>query len=520
MITSNSPFTKLPPELFPVVAAHLPLYATPTTLYSLALTNHGLHEIISPLLYSCMVLRNQRDALTLLQRMLVDRQLGHLVRELHIMSEGPAVMLGDRDVLTGLRKVVQGGLLPYIHTLGLYLLQNDWQLPKILTEADIAFWKELRGNCPRLRGIVIFGLEYWRIGGWDTLFQVIQPNESRPALSHLAFDIKGPLDNDNGGGNLLKGINHFSPSLQTLVLRSTEGFASASHILTLEFPCLKSLTLDGFRVRLTSEAMTFWRKHASLERVRLSNGVQSSRWFYEHIEPGLLPNLMDFRADFSNVLPLAHILGQLTSLSIEKSINAQVPYLLRVVIPEGLPRLKSLEIVQVSASFSHFSLFVGATWYETADASGIFHEGSDLEQAGRDFTGDYIYSITKGAPNLEELALHGSQPLNWTIRNNQFVEPFSGFTRLERLYYGGPNVLFSTDLQDTHRDASLALATACKSIRTVTDVSLSTVPYLTAQIRRNPGGEVDEVMIGKGYGTQIGSEGDPFPRTLQRSSQL
>ena len=101
--------------------------------------------------------------------------------------------------------------------------------------------------------------------------------------------------------------------------------------------------------------------------------------------------------------PLAPILNQMISLTIYETINAQVPYLLRSVLPDGLPNLKSLKISQISISDDEHE--EGARWYETE--SGAFCLASGSEEASREVTNGYIHSIARGAPNLEELCLHG-----------------------------------------------------------------------------------------------------------------
>ena len=100
------------------------------------------------------------------------------------------------------------------------------------------------------------------------------------------------------------------------------------------------------------------------------------------------------------------ILNQLTGLSIQQSVNAQVPYLLRCLIPEGLPNLASLEIDQDwSEEGATLRRYEGSMWYEAPD--GIFHKHQRVKEAGIYFTDDYIHSIVRGAPNLIELCLHG-----------------------------------------------------------------------------------------------------------------
>ena len=103
---------------------------------------------------------------------------------------------------------------------------------------------------------------------------------------------------------------------------------------------------------------------------------------------------------------LIPILHRIVALSIQQSLNAQVPYLLRCLIPAGLPNLASLEIDQEwSSDRETLSRYEGSVWYETQD--GKFHVEKRLKNAARTFMDDYIHSIVRGAPNLNELCLHG-----------------------------------------------------------------------------------------------------------------
>ena|SRR6266581_4182360 len=77
---------ELPPEIFSIIASNLPLYITPPTLLSLALANRRLSEIILPILNSTWILRDDRDALKMIQRLLDEPETGKAVRELHILS--------------------------------------------------------------------------------------------------------------------------------------------------------------------------------------------------------------------------------------------------------------------------------------------------------------------------------------------------------------------------------------------------------------------------------------------------
>ncbi len=113
------------------------------------------------------------------------------------------------------------------------------------------------------------------------------------------------------------------------------------------------------------------------------------------------------QGNFNNVLKLAPILHRLQSLSITGSYNAQIPYLLRDVLPDGLPHLKSLEIQQLpfSDTKQRMRMEKGSMWYEHPD--GTFCVAKNEKQAKNTIMGNYLHSIVKGAPNVEELGLHG-----------------------------------------------------------------------------------------------------------------
>ena len=104
---------------------------------------------------------------------------------------------------------------------------------------------------------------------------------------------------------------------------------------------------------------------------------------------------------------MAPILHRLQSLSITGSYNAQIPYLLRDVLPDGLPHLKSLEIQQLPWSDTNQRMRreKGSMWYEQPD--GTFCVAKNGKQAKNTIMGNYLFSIVKGAPNVEELGLHG-----------------------------------------------------------------------------------------------------------------
>jgi hypothetical protein len=84
-----------------------------------------------------------------------------------------------------------------------------------------------------------------------------------------------------------------------------------------------------------------------------------------------------------------------------------VPYLLRAVLPSGLPRLKSLEIEQEIAGWGNRKL-EGVLWYETLNGDFcIEKKKKNIQNIPRNFMNGYLHSVVRGAPNLEELGLHG-----------------------------------------------------------------------------------------------------------------
>lgn len=80
------PFIELSPELYPVIIKQLPLLCRPSTLLSLALTCHRLHDIICPqLLYNDVRLVGEAQALPTLNALITKAEL---VTEEDIQKQG------------------------------------------------------------------------------------------------------------------------------------------------------------------------------------------------------------------------------------------------------------------------------------------------------------------------------------------------------------------------------------------------------------------------------------------------
>ncbi|KDR74507.1 hypothetical protein GALMADRAFT_141537 [Galerina marginata CBS 339.88] len=516
----SSPFRKLLPELFPVVAGHLPLYATPATLLSLALTNHDIHNIVYPLLCSRVILRNEDDALNFLQMILIDGHLGTAIRELHIMSGlSKATRSGERpfDVVKVVEMVITRGSLPHIHTFSLHLLATwVWDNDYVSGHGKLSarFWRELPSKCPRLRGITVRGMGD-KNEPWLNESGIYELNGMRE-MSHLGFTFyRGFQSQKDGGVRLMASIRHVSSSLRTLVLGLN--YESCSPLLSLDFPRLTSLTLlrSSCSDDCVPAAMAFWRRHSSLEGLKLSDSLSDSLWFDETTRPGILPNLRHLEANFKNVYAIAPILRQLIGLSIQQSVNGQILYLLRrSMIPGGLPNLRSLEFQQYPYSGRYLSHYEGSMWYETPDGEEKFHLSRESEGVGRSIDNDYLRTIARQTPNLEEIAIQATFP-----NISSLIPSLTRFRCLERLYCRGTwstadNIYDASepteaDLAAFFTEARL-LAEGCKSLKLITDMSLAT-SYPTVKIRRSQDGLVKDVKISDGYGRLIGHEDDPFP---------
>jgi len=160
MATEQGPLNNLLPEIYPIIAAYLPLYATPSTLLALGLANHHISEIALPLVYSRVILKNEEHALQVLQKLATDPSLGPLVRELHLMSHlSSETRIHDppSDVIRRVSDLILKGSLPFIHTLGLHL-GAGWYYPiQGFGRPGKEFWSQIKEKCPRLKALILDG---------------------------------------------------------------------------------------------------------------------------------------------------------------------------------------------------------------------------------------------------------------------------------------------------------------------------------------------------------------------------
>ncbi|KDR68791.1 hypothetical protein GALMADRAFT_256642 [Galerina marginata CBS 339.88] len=500
----------LPPELFPLVASHFPLHCTPQSLLSLGLVNLQISAIVLPLVPWYMILKCENDALKMIERFFTDPALARSVRELHIMcnlSSQSRTAGNPVNVLTGLQDVVNAGLLPSIKFLGVTLL-DGWYLDENQKSTHQyvrlrpGFFANLQKKCPRLEGLA--------------MKHISENKKDRWLEESGIYDMKGLLSlaltflNFDSDLKAFKNLSSLSQSLCTLHISTNVLGFHASHIFSLHFPCLRSLSLENYLTNDTSQAMEFWNQHPCLEFISCTTPSSTWRFFSSEFSTNFLPNLRHLKANFLDVFSIAPILHRLVSLAILKSDNAQVPYLLRAVLPEGLPKLKSLLIAQRPASVSQPNHLESTHWYETENQ----RLGENLFNSEKIsfFDNYYMHSIVRGAPNLEELSVQGHSNCFTALSHFVLVGPSLGeLRRLQRIcLFGSKTGHMEKDL-DIFLRGTRILARTCKNLKTVTDNLALAPPFLNARIRRSDNGEVEDITIGQGFGMQIGNENIAFP---------
>lgn len=112
---------------------------------------------------------------------------------------------------------------------------------------------------------------------------------------------------------------------------------------------------------------------------------------------------------------MPHVSATLVSFCLLEAYNAQGPYILREVAANGiLPALRSLGIQTEFGNGRQPWPWPGHRWRE--DENGVVTQ-ADAKEPERVIDGNYIMSISKAAPNLEELELIG-QSDDTIVRNS------------------------------------------------------------------------------------------------------
>ncbi|KAF8173448.1 hypothetical protein BJ912DRAFT_886147 [Pholiota molesta] len=518
----------VPPELLPVIASFLPLRSAPATLYSLALGNRRLYHIVRPLIYSRLILRNERDALMILRRITDYPDIGRFVNELHILSDLEPLRQDERrgqDVLIGLSAIVMSGSLPALEALGIYLLMG-WRVAEgyrnVPGHGNVAveFWESLHRNCPRLRALYLRGLTSMTLDRRFNGSAAIADGINLLNLTRLTVDMwLTPPRAQDVSRKISDNLYRLAPTLQNLTL----GFSTMVHLNTiplfaLHFPRLRSLVLKGFVPESVSSAVSFWERHPALERLFLVR--YEGRWFPDQFQPRLLPNLKYLKATFADVRALAPVLPGLVSLSITLAVNGQIPYLLRSVIPTGLPCLRSLEFVHFNTAMSPLAEEEGAKWYETAE--GIQIEAMSVDDATLDVAlQTFMLSIARGVPNIEELGFRSNA---WESTGLLHLCPYlAQFRVLKRIYYPACFNVPDRNVQASEaeiRQRVHDLAAACLHLESVTDTEPGELPYRTARIKRGADGiHIQSVSVGYGQGMELleCERSNPFPQNIPMS---
>ncbi|KAG6825401.1 hypothetical protein H0H92_003814 [Tricholoma furcatifolium] len=237
----------------------------------------------------------------------------------------------------------------------------------------------------------------------------------------------------------------------------------------------------------------------------------SNRWFAS-LPDNVLPNLLHLRVRWKDALVLAPILRQLLSLAIFESVNAQIPYLLRYVCRNGLPKLKSLEIGQRPDSDKRNKQNKGSLWYERED--GSFRQGTAM--SSRTVFDGFMHSIVRSAPNLEEMGFH-SMKFSFA-KLISIARDLNNFTSLKHLYYidndfYGESGTVPPDhiKRDILASQVKDLADAVPGLVSVTSRLTMHPPYMTARITRDLHKQVASVKVGNGYWMKVGYEDQAFP---------
>lgn len=189
MTDSESTLAALLPEIFPIVASHLPLYTQPSTLLSLALTDHRLNEIVIPrLLYQKVWLEGEERALKVLRSLKAqaestdkgrilqgsDIPIAHHVHRLCISSElSPEARENKVDTISELRELIEIGGLFNLVSLAIHMgegwyvdMDNDYERVDGFGRLDHSFWASLKEKCPRLKEISLTGVTDFQGDRW------------------------------------------------------------------------------------------------------------------------------------------------------------------------------------------------------------------------------------------------------------------------------------------------------------------------------------------------------------------
>ena len=205
-MTPQGPLNSLFPEIYHIIAGHLPLNEAPSALFALALTNPNISEIVLPLLYSRLALRNKTDAIRVLQKLVEDPPFGRVLCELHIMTAWSleSYLTGKTDLPLDVIRLVQDliikGYLPFIHTLDLQLVPNlstfcnhDAKYPediKRFNQLGKEVAAQLKDKCPWLRVYILKGFASDLFEPWFERSDILQALVSAIMLNLTSQELR------------------------------------------------------------------------------------------------------------------------------------------------------------------------------------------------------------------------------------------------------------------------------------------------------------------------------------------
>ena len=155
-------FDLVPPELFPFIVQHIPLYTVASTLRSLALTNRRAYSIIVPeFLYQHVVLRGKEDTMRTLNYLILSPHITSLVQGLHISALFKVFpWVYDCKFPQTMNELFKSGRLKNLKVLELWVGWSNWEDAYISMKGwpmdrlkGLLFWQNLKMYCPLLKSI-------------------------------------------------------------------------------------------------------------------------------------------------------------------------------------------------------------------------------------------------------------------------------------------------------------------------------------------------------------------------------
>lgn len=117
-------------------------------------------------LQSRLILKNETDAIRVLQKLADDLPFACFVRELHIMSDLSADARPPFEAIRRVKNVTSKGYLPFIHTLGLHFMKYVVDIfVKGSGLLQKRFFVQLK-KCPQPHGLILKGFEDYSHLSW------------------------------------------------------------------------------------------------------------------------------------------------------------------------------------------------------------------------------------------------------------------------------------------------------------------------------------------------------------------